>query len=191
MRFKLDGEVGISGITFLGTGESGGGRSEINTCINGQVCVGIDLIHLENVLKYHLRHAALAPAENVSTFYHIPVEVFDGSPAHEEISGALGQLRKVHRVVLGTLQVCIYGRFTSHKADVCLACEQCRHGLVCPIPGHEFEVDPLIRKISLLDGNIHWRVEDGMCDFVQRYFFGRAVGSGGTRCFSASDGERG
>ncbi len=68
MGFKLDGEVSVSSISLFGACKSCRSGTKVDAGINREVCVWIDLVHFENILKDHLGHPAFASAKDIGAF---------------------------------------------------------------------------------------------------------------------------
>lgn len=59
--FKFHSEVTLS------SGKSGSSGAEINTLVNVHILLWIKTVLFQDIFKYHFRHAAGAPAQNILT----------------------------------------------------------------------------------------------------------------------------
>lgn len=177
MGLKFHGKI------RLPAGKCRSGGTEINALVDGKILRGINIVFEKDILKHHFRHAAGTAAQHIFADDHIPCEVFNGSAGDEEVSRTLGELCKIDGVVPGAACVGVDGALASHEADIRLAGQKRGHGLIRAEAGYQRQVDALVGKIAVFDGNVHGSVENAVCNLVQGHFFqgpprgGRAAGA--------------
>ncbi len=113
---------------------------------NLHIFTGHQSLVFEDIFQGHERHAP-GPSPNNRLAPHIfPGKVRHGLPGYQERAVPLGKLGKVDGIISLPLIVHIDRGFRPHKADVCLARQQCRHYMVCPLAGSEIQINALFRK---------------------------------------------
>ena len=121
------------------------------------------------VLQYHGRHAARAPHKHRFAVDTAVVEVVNRRAPDKETSVALCQLSDYARIVLFALQVHVDVGFASHKSDVCLACKQCGHYVVCAAAVVYFHVKSCLVKVPQCHCKVLRRVKQTVRNFRQSH----------------------
>ena len=157
-------KIGCTRFEFYG--EVSSSSAEVNALVNRQIFLRVKSILLQNILKYHFRHATFASAQNFPAFQIFPFEILNIFPGNQEVPGALGELGKVYNIIIRPLVICVDRSFRTHKADVGSSGEDGRHSFVGSETSHKRKVDSFVGKISLFDCHIHRSIEDGVCYFI-------------------------
>ena len=137
-------------------------RTKIDTLVDGQIFLWVDAIFLQNIFKYHFRHATFSSTENFLSFQIFPFEIRHLLPSHKEVSGPLGKLGKVYCRVGGAFLVCIDRCFRSHETDICLTGNQSCQNFICAKTSYQCQVQTFLCKISLFNRHILRRIENRM-----------------------------
>ena len=120
----------------------------------------------QHVLQRHLRHAALAAANDGLAPQVLPVEGLIGA-AHEEGAVPACQLAKHHRIVVFALIINVDAAFRPGKADVALTRYHGGHHLVGSAAVGQLHRKAFLLKKTKLHGHILRRVKYGMGHFVE------------------------
>ena len=106
-------------------------------------------------------------AKNCLPLQVIPRKFRHFLPCDEEIACPLGELGKIHDIIIGPFIIGINGRFRPHETDIRFAGEDGGHHFVSSESTDKLQPDIFIFKIAFFDGHIHGRVKNGVGDFVQ------------------------
>ena len=140
--------------------------AEVNALVNRQIFLRVKAILLQNIFKYHFRHATFASAKNFPALQIFPFKIRHFFSCHKEISGPLGKLCKVYNRISSSFLIGIDRCFCSHKSDIRLAGYDGSHSFICPKASYKRHIKPLIFKISLFDCHILRCIKDGMGYFI-------------------------
>ena len=160
VRFEFNGKIPLTPRKSRCRG------AKINALVNGQICLGINIVFRKNKFKYHFGHTAGPAAKYGGAFDHIPTEIIYRCAGDKEISGTLCQLGKIDNIILGTSGISIDGGLASHKADIGFVGQDGSHGLVGAEPGHKGQLNAFLLKETFLNGNIHRRIKNRMGHLV-------------------------
>ncbi|CDN45680.1 hypothetical protein BN871_IK_00140 [Paenibacillus sp. P22] len=148
-----------------------------------EILVGVDAFFLEGEFARHLRHSALALAEEGGSLEIAPVE--GGSRAgHEERSVGLRHLGKVDDGIVGALLIDINGRFGADESDVDGAGQQRGHRLVAARGRLQLDIKPFVLEEAFGQGDIFRSVEERARHFADTDLHRTAA-------FASAAGQRG
>ena len=140
-------------IVPLSAGEGPGHHVELHRGVHHRVLLGYDAVLLEDVFQRHLRHAALAPADDGLAPQIVPVEGLI-TAAHQERAVPLGQLGEDHRQIVLALRVDIDAALRPGQADVRAAGYHGGHHLVGAAAVAQLDVQPLVGEEPLAHSHV-------------------------------------
>ena len=146
--------------------KSSSSSTEVDALINRKVFLRVKAILLQNIFKYHFRHATFSAAKDFPALQIFPFKIRHFFSCHKEISGPLGKLCKVYNRISSSFLIGIDRCFCSHKSDIRLAGYDGSHSFICPKASYKRHIKPLIFKISLFDCHILRCIKDGMGYFI-------------------------
>ena len=144
--------------------------TEINTLVNGQIFLRVNAVFLQDIFKYHFRHATFSPAKNFLSFQIFPLEIRHLFSCNKKISRALGQLGEVHGRIGCPFLTGIDGCFRSHKSNIRFPGDQRSQHFICSESSYQCKIQTFFFKISFFDCHILRRIENRMGYFIQCNF---------------------
>ena len=171
--FLADGaeDIPVSGALHLGggrlkqchiiplpAGERPRHHVELHGGVHHRVLLRLHAVVPHDVLQRHLRHAALASADDGLALQVRPVEVLV-RPPHQERAVPLGQLGKDDRQIVLALPVDIDAALRPRQSDIRAAGDDGGHDLVGAAAVAQVDVQPLVGKEALAHGHILRRIE--------------------------------
>ena len=165
-------------IVPLTTGEGTGHHVELHGGVHHRVHLRHHAVLLHDVLQRHLRHTALAAADDRGAPQVLPGEAAAGA-AHQERTVPLGELGKDHGVVVLALIVDIDAALRPRQTDVGAAGHHGGHDLIRPAAVGQLHVQPLVGEEAQAHGHVLRRVEHGVCHLVEPHRGGTAAAAAG------------
>ena len=167
--FQLQGGgegLKFNGVVRVAAGKCRGGETKIDALVDGQIGFGIKAVLFENVFEDHLGHACGPSAQNLLSAQIFPGEIRLRLPPDQEVSGPLGQLGKIDRIVLGALLIYVDAGLGSHESDLGIAGDEGGHDLVGSASVYQGQVNAFFLEIAQLNGRVLGGIEDGMSDLI-------------------------
>ena len=164
-------------IVPLAAGEGPGHHVELHGGIYRYVHSGGQAVLPQDIFQGHLRHAALAAADD-----SLAPEILPGEgtlcAAHQERAVPFGQLGNDLGVVGLALVIHIDAGLRPRQADVRLAGDHSSHDLVGPAAVGKLHLQALGRKESLAHGHILGRIKHRVGDLVEPHHCGVLLAAG-------------
>ena len=161
-------------IAPLPTGKGACHHVELHGGIHHRVHLRNDAVLLHHILQRHLRHAALAAADDRTAPQIVPREAAAGA-SHQKRAVPLGELGEDHRVIVLALIINVDAALRPCQADIGAAGHHGGHDLIRTAAVGQLHLQSLVGKKTLLHGHILRRIEYGVGHLVEPDGDGRGL----------------